>query len=59
MEEIDTTLKIFLEGKWGVKLPSLHCRKAEIESKVIPSTEELLLIQEIYKTDYSLDWLHG
>ena len=59
MEEIDTSLKIFLEGKWGVELPSLHCRKAEKENKVIPSTEELRLIREIYKTDYALGWIHS
>lgn len=59
MEEIDTSLKVYLEGKWGISLPSLHCRKAEKRSKIIPSTEELLLIREIYKSDYSLDWIHG
>ena len=57
ISEMNTKVKSYLEKRWGVELPSLHCRKAKKNSEIIPNPKDLKHIEEIYKIDLSCNWI--
>ena len=55
MDEINTSLKEYLEDLWKVNLPQIHTRKSK--SIDLNVTEDLIAkIKDIYKEDYDLGW---
>ena len=55
--EINTKVKSYLEKRWGIELPSLHCRKTKTLNDVKPSSIDLKYIEEIYRIDLSCNWI--
>ena len=55
MDEINTSLKEYLEDKWKIHLPQIHTRKGKsIDLKL--SGDLITKIKNIYKEDYNLGW---
>ena len=57
ISEINTKVKSYLEKRWGIELPFLHCRKAKTSEDVKPSRKDLRNIEEIYRIDLSCNWI--
>lgn len=57
ISEINTKLKSYLEKRWGIELPILHCRKAKMLEDIKPSSRDLKFLEEIYRTDLSCEWI--
>lgn len=55
--EINTKVKSYLEKRWGIELPSLHCRKTKTLKDVKPTSIDLKYMEEIYKIDLSCNWI--
>jgi hypothetical protein len=55
VSEIGTKLKTYLEKKWDLELPQIHCRK-QVNKNLELSKTQISKIIEIYKEDYSNGW---
>ena len=57
MSEINTKLKEYLEKRWDLQLPDLHCRKAQMSARLTPTKEDLRLLEKIYQLDFACEWI--
>ena len=57
MSEINTKLKEYLEKRWDLQLPDLHCRKAQMSARPTPTKEDLRLLEKIYQLDFACEWI--
>jgi len=53
--EIDMSLKTYLEEKWKISLPTIHCRNQK-DSKIKLTDHQIEKVKEIYKEDYTNGW---
>jgi len=57
MNEINTKLKSYLEDRWRLQLPDLHCRKSAKTNKSTLNEEDLYIIKDFYRSDFACDWI--
>lgn len=55
ISEIDTNLKEYLEGKWSITLPTMHCRNQK-DSKITLTDDQVEKVKKIYSEDYENGW---
>lgn len=55
VSEISTSLKEYLENKWSIELPQIHCRNQK-ENKINLTQTQIEKVKEIYKEDYQNGW---
>lgn len=57
VSEINTGVKSYLEGKWGIELPDLHARdsRGTIE-KLELTSEQIAKVKKFYQVDYDNGW---
>jgi hypothetical protein len=55
VSEINTSLKTYLESKWKIELPLIHCRNQK-DSKITLTEEQKEKVKNIYKEDYENGW---
>lgn len=55
LSEVGTGLKTYLENKWEIELPEVHCRK-RAGSSISITEEQKNKIKEIYSIDYDCGW---
>jgi len=55
ISEVGTKVKAYLEGKWDIVLPDLHCRNNKSSTIELTDTQ-VSKIKEIYCEDYQTGW---
>lgn len=56
IKDLGTSLKEYLEDRWSIKLPELHCRNTSSMKKVELTTKQTDKIMAIYNEDYVAGW---
>lgn len=57
ISEISTSVKTYLESKWEIDLPNLHCRNSGKSKSPIELSEEYLeKLRDLYSIDYDTGW---
>lgn len=57
ISEVDTGVRTYLESKWKIELPTLHCRSSKgMHSSFEVTTKQIDRIKEIYREDYDNGW---
>ena len=55
IKELSTTAKEYLEDKWKIQLPELHCRNNKRYTFRL-SPKQIAKVEEIYSVDYQAGW---
>jgi len=55
LSEVGVGLKSYLEGKWSIELPDIHCRKNS-KRRIELTDEQISKVKEIYSDDYKYGW---